>query len=323
MAHSETMTQENWTKKAEGKSSVLTQLRDFRSQIPKEKLAQWEEPTGNGSLLTIPRDWITVLAGTQLYIYQPGVRWNDIIANAFLAPAFVTTARLQRQQHSAHHHYLGTKADPDHGLGNATSLKHYRVGKTDHTSILSLFLYDVVDAVAFYNYAVGSLFEVPVQMITWWTASSLLAGFLEPRPQSSFFGPLQFGWNFFLLYHFSRCSLTYIFYILRESIDHSGLQPTGILHFSRNTPCCNWFQYFLQPHEDCYHLLHHLLPRVPVTRLHEAHVWLTENNEAYEKTNRYTTYFEGENPLFAEIPKIATGIEVDADSEFVMSQREP
>lgn len=89
-----------------------------------------------------------------------------------------------------------------------------------------------------------------------------------------------------MLYHLTRSTLTYIFYIFRESIDHSGLQPTGILQFSRNAPCCNLFQYFLHPHEDCYHLLHHLSPRIHVTRLHQAHVWLTENNEAYEKTNR-------------------------------------
>lgn len=129
-----------------------------------------------------------------------------------------------------------------------------------------------------------------MQMITWWAASSVLAGFLEPQGKYTF-GPIQVGWNFFLLYHFSRCSLTYICYIFRESIDHSGLQPTGILQFSRNTPCCNWFQYFLQPHEDCYHLLHHLLPRVPVTKLHQAHVWLTENNEPYQKTNRMSHCF--------------------------------
>ena len=51
MSLTATVVQEDWTKKAEGKVSVLSQLRDFRSQIPKEKLTQWEEPTGSGSFL--------------------------------------------------------------------------------------------------------------------------------------------------------------------------------------------------------------------------------------------------------------------------------
>lgn len=49
------------------------------------------------------------------------------MAEVFLAPPLMSTAHLQRQAHSAHHHYLGTKDDPDHGLHNDTSLKHCRV----------------------------------------------------------------------------------------------------------------------------------------------------------------------------------------------------
>ena len=54
---------------------------------------------------------------------------NDFIANILLAPCSMTTASLQRQQHTAHHHYLGTAADPDHGINNETSLRHYRVSQ--------------------------------------------------------------------------------------------------------------------------------------------------------------------------------------------------
>lgn len=54
-------------------------------------------------------------------------RLNDTLANLFLAPPLLSTATTQRKQHSAHHHLLGTKDDPDHGEGNETSLRHYRV----------------------------------------------------------------------------------------------------------------------------------------------------------------------------------------------------
>lgn len=40
----------------------------------------------------------------------------------------MSTANLQRSSHNAHHLYLGTAKDPDHGNRNETSLRHYRVG---------------------------------------------------------------------------------------------------------------------------------------------------------------------------------------------------
>lgn len=69
-------------------------------------------------------------------------------------------------------------------------------------------------------------------------------------------------------------------------MDHSGLSPETIIGFTRTSPWGTAFQKFLQPHDDNYHLLHHLLPRVPMSRLHEAHLWLIENVEVYEKANR-------------------------------------
>lgn len=57
---------------------------------------------------------------------------NDLIADVFLAPPHMSTSKIQRANHNAHHRYLGTKDDPDHGEHNNTSLRHYRVS-THHT----------------------------------------------------------------------------------------------------------------------------------------------------------------------------------------------
>lgn len=351
--------------------SVFQQLKDFRSQIPKNKLLEWETPSGyptfwyvskpeqdaSSSSVTdrnISKDWGMILAAAQLYTRYPsgitlvvamlimswgqrglsnlahdsihrnlvakkvrpcGLRkrsrvsllsqtWNDIIADIFLAPAFLTTAKLQREAHSAHHHYLGTAADPDHGANNPTSLKHYRVCRSSNcqcgsfytqlnlqtghasTSILSLFLYDLLDPTSWYQNAIGSFTSAPYFLTAWWTLVTLLTSLLEPSssPVTSLFSfPIPRGITFPVLFHLTRITLSHTFYILRETIDHSGLQPTSILAFTRSSPCCNAFQKFLQPHDDNYHLLHHLLPRIPMTRLHEAHIWLVGNCGVYRE----------------------------------------
>ncbi|KIJ65768.1 hypothetical protein HYDPIDRAFT_109775 [Hydnomerulius pinastri MD-312] len=313
------------------KLSVLEQLKDFRSKIPKGMLTEWERPTGPRSVIKIIQDWTIILAGHQIYTRQPSVAtflaaallmaWgqrglsnlahdsihrnltagkkiNDSLADAFLASPLMSTAYLQRQAHTAHHHYLGTKDDPDHGEHNDTSLKHYRNGRFDHTSMFSLFLYDAFDHVTFFQNVFGSLPEAPFHLISWWTIATILMGFLEPNAPSVSLVP--FGWRFFMLFHVTRCTLTYCCYIFREIIDHSGLPSTSVLEFTRTSPCCNLFQRFLQPHDDNYHLLHHLLPRVPMSKLHECHLWLVDNVPVYEQANRHTSYFSGENPLFAQ-----------------------
>ncbi|KIJ65770.1 hypothetical protein HYDPIDRAFT_27004 [Hydnomerulius pinastri MD-312] len=212
-----------------GKLSVFEQLKDFRSKIPKGMLTEWERPTGPQSLIKIIQDWTIILAGHQIYVRQSSVptflaaaflmAWgqrglsnlahdsihrnltaskkiNDSLADAFLASPLMSTAYLQRQAHAAHHRYLGTKDDPDHGEHNDTSLKHYRNGRFDHTSMFSLFLYDAFDHVAFFQNIFGSLPEAPFHLISWWTIATILMGFLEPNVPSVFLVP--FGWRFFI-----------------------------------------------------------------------------------------------------------------------------
>jgi fatty acid desaturase len=152
----------------------------------------------------------------------------------------------------------------------------------DHQSLFSLFVYDLFDHVSFFNNAFGGVPDMSVlQLIyfcTWWGAVSLLAGLGENG------GPI--GWRFLLLWHTARCTVSYVSYIFRELIDHSGLPSDTIITFTRTLPCCNLFQMFLQPHDDNYHLLHHLLPKVPMAQMHNLHLWLVDNIPEYEKANR-------------------------------------
>ncbi len=106
-------------------------------------------------------------------------------------------------------------------------------------------------------------------------------------------------------------------YVLREIIDHSGLPSNSVLAFTRTSPCCNAIQKFIQPHDDNYHLLHHLLPKVPMGNLHELHLWLIDHVEEYANANSkstlnhlcatglnmgegFTKYFGGEDGLLSQ-----------------------
>lgn len=186
-------------------------------------------------------------------------------------------------------------------------------GRFDHTSILSLWLYDTFDLVMFVQNAVGSLSAAPIQLVIWWAVSSVVTGLLELQPYKLFGIPV--GWKFLFLFHTTRCTVSYALYILREIIDHGGLHPISIMAFTRTSPCRRFLQIYLQPHDDNYHMLHHMLPKIPTSRLHKADEWLVEHCEEYAKTNRkcshsmktvdaygllsgHTTYVSGDKPLF-------------------------
>lgn len=164
-------------------------------------------------------------------------RLNDLLSDTFLCPALMSTARSQRESHAAHHNNLGTSTDPDHGLGNETSLKHYRTRVFHYKSIPALFLYDVLDPTLFQQNAMGSLAEYPLQILTWWSA---LAGFLcllDPSTRlgwdlgSSDIG-ISYAVGFLVPFHVARCTVGYATYVLREIIDHSGLPSSSILRVS-------------------------------------------------------------------------------------------
>ncbi|KAF9237005.1 hypothetical protein BU15DRAFT_76374 [Melanogaster broomeanus] len=105
-----------------GKSSVLEQLKDFRSNIPKDKLTEWE---GYGlapsyvylatNVRYVPNcygshGWgqrgLSNLAHDAIHRnLTRSKKLNELLADASLASPLMSTAYLQRQAHTAHHHY--------------------------------------------------------------------------------------------------------------------------------------------------------------------------------------------------------------------------
>ncbi|CRG90970.1 fatty acid desaturase family protein [Talaromyces islandicus] len=319
---------------ATSKHTVFEELRSFRSKIPRDKLRKWERPEGWEAVRKFTQDWAIILASHRIFTYHPSVltfvaaaflmAWgqrgiacvghdaihgnlashrkvNDLITNIFLAPPLLSTATTQRKQHSLHHHLLGTKEDPDHGEDNETSLKHCRMGKVEQMNMFSLFLIDVIDPPFWFRYAVADLKDAFVPLTLWWTIAYFLSlWLLEPAESIFTIGSIRIS-SFVVLFHTARCTVSYCCYVFREIIDHGGLDPkSGVLQFGRVTPWGSVFQVYFQPHDDNYHLLHHALPRIPMSNLRPAHKWLMKNCEDYAKANHYDTYFEGSHALFTE-----------------------
>ncbi|KZZ92895.1 Fatty acid desaturase, type 1 [Moelleriella libera RCEF 2490] len=320
--------------------SVHAELKNFRASIPPEMLRKWESPTGAKCLLKLMKDWGMIVAGHQLFVRQPSpatllaglllMSWgqrglstlahdsihmnlfknkklNHLVANLALAPPAMSTANQQRNSHNAHHWYLGTAEDPDHGDGNDTSLRHYRNGVYEHQSFPSLVVYDMLDFKLFRQHVIGSFFDAPLFLTVWWATVSFLTLYLQPANSNWTFAGSSRISSFVVLFHLSRCTFTYAFYVLREIVDHSGLPQDSVLAFTRSSPANNWFQRFLQPHDDNYHLLHHLLPRVPMSKLREADDWLMQHNAEYAEANHYDTYLDGKNALFKQILHVQDG----------------
>lgn len=205
---------------------VFLQCPDIKGFLIAVALMSW----GQKGLATLSHDAIhrNLLKNKKL---------NDLVSDIFLCPALMATAKGQRASHAAHHNYLGTSTDPDHGLGNETSLKHYRTGTFHHKSMLVLFLYDVFDPVLFQQNALGSLAEYPLQIISWWSVVAATICLFDPSTKLALdFGSVEIGTGyalgFLVPFHVARCTVGYASYVLREIIDHSGLPSSSILGVS-------------------------------------------------------------------------------------------
>lgn len=67
--------------------------------------------------------------------------------------------------------------------------------------------------------------------------------------------------------------------LFAEFLDHAGLEPGTVIGFTRNLLQHGLADHFFHPHDDHYHLVHHLLPNVPLSR--ELH---TQENKSQENS---------------------------------------
>ena len=182
-----------------------------------------------------------------------------------------------RQSHVAHHKYLGDpKRDPD-------ILRLYKLG-LDRLTERPIWLLLGLPITGFftYEYMITTFYEFwttqssRISKTVFWTVALVAVLY------SSVFREFA---SYYLLPFF--VVLPVIRY-WAEASEHLGLNLTGELGSSR-TNIGFLHQWYMNPHNDGYHAIHHLCSQIPFYLLPEAHKRLMDANEDFD-TNATISY---------------------------------
>ena len=123
----------------------------------------------------------------------------------------------------------------------------------------------------------------------WWLVLLGLLAALAGPEQAALFGALWLA---------ARATVFHLLTTFREISDHAGLRPGSLTGFARSHPERGALRWLIHPHNNGYHLAHHILPRVSCWRLPAAHRLLLACPE-YAEGHLCDGYFCGRHPAVA------------------------
>ena len=188
-------------------------------------------------------------------------RLNDMIAGVFLAPALLADLARYRSAHARHHAMLGmSQHDPDYIAPATRSFpdwwRIYRKLLFSARAWLASVAGHLIDS----NVDAGRR----VMLVGWWAA---LAALLALSAGPKFAGVFVVSW------YVAKATGFHAITTWREMCDHYGMTAGGIYSFTRDVAVARHWRWIVHPHNNGYHLTHHLVPAVPYYRLPE--VWRT------------------------------------------------
>jgi fatty acid desaturase len=214
-------------------------------------------------------------------------RVNDFAANFLAAYPMLDTVSAYREGHLKHHRHLGERHnDPDYE-------NHIRYGFDDKNPpkgmALSTFLKLALNFRAWQDSLFGNFSQLSAKekrgIIVWWLVTEVTL---------IVFG----GWNiaalFFAAWYVARASSYHLVRLFAEFLDHTGLESSTTLRFTRNLPHNGFWAMFFHPHQDTYHLVHHIFVKVPHYNLKMAHDYLMKSS-TYKSAHHCDSYFQGEH----------------------------
>lgn len=211
---------------------------------------------------------------------------NNFIGLLFCAIPIFSSLNAYRISHFKHHRYLGNyENDPDLIRYKLLGIDKLPSGKSNliinFMKIISLYhmpkyLYGTLLTFVYDNQA--SKAELYIRLSCY-----LLASYIFTITES---------WYYFLI--FWIIPFFTVFQIIRyfaEISEHGGLySEKEKIKMTRNNICHPILRFILYPHNDSYHLLHHLIPGIPFYNLKQAHQILLSDS-LYRSLNHCHGYF--------------------------------
>ncbi|PTB16989.1 fatty acid desaturase [Trinickia symbiotica] len=215
-------------------------------------------------------------------------RINDAIARLFIAPALFNSLAVYREQHARHHAWLGdSNADPDF------IAVHQQQGHTWRRPFRTLLL----TPAAWSSSAFGHLHQPKISwsrrtgIAGWWTVLLCVTALaLGLHAATLFFG----------VWMLARATVFHAITTFRELCDHFGRRPSGIFNYTRDVCSHGIWRWIIHPHNNGYHLTHHLMPSVPYHRLANAQRQLLQLPTFSRAARVCNSYFRGPDAVVRE-----------------------
>jgi fatty acid desaturase len=159
----------------------------------------------------------------------------------------------------AHHASLGDPlSDPDYIFDSGKKFQSW----------VGCFLFHLLQPRTWLNSMAGHLFKIKRPS---WDLFYLMAWWLTLHAALWVCFGSRVCVSFFVLWMLSRASFFYLITTFREMSDHFGRPAGSVVSFTRDITIHGFgLKWIIHPHNNGYHLTHHILPSVPYYRLHLA-----------------------------------------------------
>lgn len=221
------------------------------------------------------------------YRLFPHKKWNDAVAEVFLAwPIFLSNQRF-REYHFLHHRYIGTAKDGNrtqYGTHTATGEQTPAWQFPKHKIAFVFWLLLRVSGIAGAIYLLRSIHRLL-------TKGSIAYRFLNLSYYAVVLGFIFFigaGQLFLFYWIIPLCTWFTATNLLRIAGEHSAIDRQDEFYQLTRTTIPSWFdRVFIVPRNISYHLEHHIYPQVPFYRLPQLHDLLM-TKESYRQQSHIT-----------------------------------